>query len=101
MIRTILLSFAALLALSASAPAQNMSQMGMRGCCNCTTPECLANIKTMQSDACTGGQCNNLCVTDKECAAGRVALDERLERIDERVKQLERDEIKAKGWDHR
>ena len=41
--------------------AQNQSQRGMAGCCNCTTPQCISNTERVMHGE-TG-----LCTTDKQC----------------------------------
>ena len=50
-----------LLAMTASASAQNMSQMGNAGTANCTTQRCIDNVKRT-----VAGE-KNLCTTDKDC----------------------------------
>jgi hypothetical protein len=46
---------------STAAFAQNQSQMGNAGCCNCTTQQCIENIRLTRLGV------KNLCTTDKTC----------------------------------
>ena len=55
------LTAAIFLAMTASASAQNMSQMGNAGTRDCTTQRCIDNVKRMMAGE------KGLCVTDRDC----------------------------------
>jgi hypothetical protein len=55
------LTAAILLAMTVTASAQNMSQMGNVGTRDCTTQRCIDNVKrTMAGE-------KGLCITDRDC----------------------------------
>ena len=57
--------------------AQNQSQRGMAGCCNCTTQLCIDNVFRVRAGA------NGFCVTDNDCNMPQALERERIRSIEE------------------